>query len=378
MFSCIKEPASQVITRIYFNDVKEICQKYRIDYDFVYESAKRNRNQYEEFSKSIANNLSDNLEYITKKFIEQGVTTPEQLTINIRNLTNLLEATFSFMNFKRFVYDSSYNDHNHFIMSPKQDTAIDFLDFFDRVEDCILDFKFKGGYANYMIRLSRCDYEITCHKGANMPAIVIAVLTNDKGRIRTICQFHVVKGIYPKLLVDPTTTLMKCANDFSKCKRCVKLDTEVYLKSLGFTDSSTFCYVIPKKIEQSACSLCVVDPYKILNILAYVWDMYEHRNTLVRKNAKRLSAYNTRKVSIQHLNNEGAFVTVPLQQQYIYERDRKEWQGGHHNSPRMHERAAHTRRIFNKDGTLKRVVQVKSSTVNADSSPTVYRIKETK
>ena len=107
----------------------------------------------------------------------------------------------------------------------------------------------------------------------------------------------------------------------------------------------------------------IVDvPYKTL--IDYTSKTLEK---LVRKNSKRKGSYIHTKVHIAHnsdKNDYDDYNITPLNAYYDRERQNHEWKGGHHASPVEHERSATTRRIFNEDGTVKKVVPVKGSIVN--------------
>ena len=117
--------------------------------------------------------------------------------------------------------------------------------------------------------------------------------------------------------------------------------------------------------ENAYCPMMVAQPWLALKYISYAWEMYSHRNTLMRKNSKRKKGYMHSKIHVANPSaNEYDYSLVPLHTYYDNERKNHEWKGGHHASPVEHERRAYDRRIFNEDGTVKRTVSVRGTTVN--------------
>ena len=187
-----------------------------------------------------------------------------------------------------------------------------------------------------------------------------------------LCQFVVVKGIYPNLLVDNKSTVMPCVAG-EKCNNKVRLDVLLREEENEMPMSMQYCYLTPKKMCRCDCLGGAYAPYSILNLVAYVNEMYRHRNTLTRKNSKRAGSYKKHEVSAVVQNSKEHVVRI--HDLVKYEQYDRTWKGGHHQSPVEHTRSAHERRIFNKDGTLKKVVMVKGSVVNKGKGKAIYEVK---
>jgi len=158
-----------------------------------------------------------------------------------------------------------------------------------------------------------------------------------------------------------------------KCNNKVRLDVLLREEENEMPMSMQYCYLTPKKMNRCDCLGGAYAPYSILNLVAYVNEMYRHRNTLTRKNSKRAGSYKKHEVSAVVQGSKEHVVRI--HDLVKYEQYDRTWKGGHHQSPVEHTRSAHERRIFNKDGTLKKVVMVKGSVVNKGKGKAIYEVK---
>lgn len=366
------DPMSLKCTQSFFSEIKNICAKYGFNYNRLLKSAETNRFNYNQFVNDVKEEFDEKYTQILRVLHKNNIHSIENIQENFLNLSNSLDAIYTFRNIPRIIYSSEESSSLAFINLPTNDTnnlSSDFMDYFDSMDDFILDIKTKAGYCNFMIRFVKCAYTISCNKGTNLPVMSVAILSIAEGHIITIGQFLVVKDIYPNLLLHPTATQMPCQWK-GPCKRRVKLSVTI---DDGTDASDTeFCYMTKKKIDEYACSISLFNPYVLLNVAAYAWDTYIHRNSLVRKNSKRKNSYKQHEVSTMVHDSSGKTHIIPVHTYYQYEREHKEWQGGHHNSPVPHDRKAHKRILRNKDGSIRKIVDVNASRVNGNKENNAY------
>lgn len=365
-------PPTQLCMPYFYKSIKSSCQKSRIDYDRLFQSAVRNGDDYEQFIIDVNDEVNKNIAWILK--VRSGGNHDAQL--ELLNLNNGLDSIYSLMHNKQFVYKCNSNSTMEFLlygMHEQDEAGYDFMQFFDDFEDSFYNFRLNNGYAGIYVHAIKTRYTFSSHKGDNLPAIAFSILTLKDNKLPCVlCQFVVVKGIYPNLLVDNKSTVMPCVAG-EKCNNKVRLDVLLREEENEMPMSMQYCYLTPKKMNRCDCLGGAYAPYSILNLVAYVNEMYRHRNTLTRKNSKRAGSYKKHEVSAVVQNSKEHVVRI--HDLVKYEQYDRTWKGGHHQSPVEHTRAAHERRIFNKDGTLKKVVMVKGSVVNKGKGKAIYEVK---
>lgn len=370
MFKGSKRPTSMILEELCMRSAREASYKYGIDYERLYSIAKKGEEAFEEFEDALNQELDNNAEQLIKMLRKQGALTAVQLDRNIRNVSELFASIFTFRNCKRFIYDSKEANTAEFLLKGVPDSIKrnNFMDVFDEVDDMIIDIKTRDGYSSFMIRICRAIYTLENKKGSDLESFNVTYLLHKDSRSIILNQFIVAKNVFPNLMIDFHSTGMQCASGI-RCSRSVLMDT-VY-KNENISESRELCYMSEKKMNEGVCLLCSLKPYDILHIAAYVWDMYKNRHTLERRNSKRREHYKTHEVSMLEPEDR---VIRPMHSYYKYEREKKPWQGGHHQSPVMHERRAHERVYLNEDGSVKKVVQVKGSVVNKDGKRAFHEV----
>lgn len=365
-----KRPASMYIEELCMRSAREASYKYDIDYNRLYKIANKGTDSFDEFENVLNNELEDNAEQIIKSLRKQGANTPAALDKNMRNVAELFASIYTFRNCKRFIYDSGEATITDFLSKglPGEIRQFDFMQYFDDIEDMIIDIKSRDGYSSFMIRLCRAVYKIDNNRGKDMESFNVTYLLNRDSRSVILNQFVVAKGVFPHLMIDYQSTGMQCASG-NRCPRSV-LITNTY-KNDVVAEPRDLCFMTEKKMHEGVCLLCALRPYEILNIAAYVWDTYKHRHTLERKNSKRREHYKTHEVSMIEPEDR---IVRSMHKQYRYEQEKKPWQGGHHQSPVEHERRSHERVYRNEDGSIKKIVQVKGSTINKGDKRAFYKV----
>lgn len=365
-------PPTQLCMPYFYKSIKSSCQKSRIDYDRLFQSAARNGDDYEQFIADVNDEVSKNIAWILK--VCSGGNHDAEL--ELLNLNNGLDSIYTLMHNKQFVYRCNSNNTMEFLlhgMHEQDEAGYDFMQFFDDFEDSFYNFRLNNGYAGIYVHAVKTRYTFSSHKGDNLPAIAFSILTlRDNNLPCVLCQFVVVKGIYPNLLVDNKSTIMPCVAG-EKCNNKVRLDVLLREEENELPMHMQYCYLTPKKMHRCDCLGGAYAPYSILNLVAYVNEMYRHRNTLTRKNSKRAGSYKKHEVSAVVQGSKEH--VVHIHDLVKYEQYDRTWKGGHHQSPVEHTRSAHERRIFNKDGTLKKVVMVKGSVVNKGKGKAIYEVK---
>lgn len=372
MFSINKQPASTLIAQKVYKSGRQSCSKYGFDFNKLLKAATKPDANIEEYESLMRIELDTNFDRVNKELRKQGAITLEQVELNVNNIGNLLGAMYTFHNSRRFIYDTKCNHYLEFLNTdlPEAIDKFDFMDCFDDIEDIILDFGCVNGYFNLMARLCKTTYTVNSKRCSEAPAFNLTFLSLVGDRSVVIGQLSIVKNIFPNLLLDKDGTVMPCVTE-GKCPRCVVFETEL-IEPDNYTVSKNYCYMTPKKISEHACTIDILQPYKVLKLMAYVWDMYKNRHTLERKNSKRQNSYKIHEVST--ISREDNIIR-PLHKYYKYEREHKPWQGGHHQSPVEHERRPHERRYFDENGNLKKVVKVKGSVVNKGGKKAIYKVE---
>lgn len=205
--------------------------------------------------------------------------------------------------------------------------------------------------------------------------------------------------VFPEYNIDKLYSLEEtenCINCVNKCNK-VRLKAR-FLEDSGFADKKTFSYVYGSSKYMQKNGKCKalstnIEGYMLKDLIdygLYAVERYFNRSikreeTIIKNNEPKVYIKNTEfTVKTDDLNKElGSNYT---QTEYITLRDYKRYTKKHkgtkhsyHHSPREHERRGTVRRIFNKDGTVKKVVPVKGSTVNrGKGNRPIYEIRDNK
>ena len=354
----MKVRACRLIQHNCYEEIKKAFDKYKLNFnDFQRKLGKcvsdDNYDEYELFIKNIV------LELIDKNISPEKI---EQLSLNLDNYYIQIMS-------RNFIVDS--ND-SYEICTTQQ--TIDF-NILDSVGDFFIEFKESNSddYIPTVIKVCKANYTITTKKHSNMDCWNCSVLFYDSSTKSTYCKhtFSFNEELHDKYLVD----LNKLAVPLS-CMGCENCNTlQSIINQDGGMDAE-FCIVNNKKVEYGRCIYFdkAFSPQMILSLIAYVINMYYDRKNLGRKNSRNRKIYNKHKVHVATNNDKSKDVILDLNKYYQYEREHKEWQGGHHNSPVEHVRKEHTRVYRNTDGSIKKIVPVKATTVNKGGKKGVYHV----
>lgn len=255
-------PPTQLCMPYFYKSIKNSCQKSRIDYDRLFQSAVRNCDDYEQFIIDVNDEVNKNIAWILK--VCSGGNHDAEL--ELLNLNNGLDSIYSLMHNKQFVYKCNSNSTMEFLlngMHEQDDAGYDFMQFFDDFEDSFYNFRLNNGYAGIYVHAIKTRYTFSSHKGDNLPAIAFSILTLKDNKLPCVlCQFVVVKGIYPNLLVDNKSTVMPCVAG-EKCNNKVRLDVLLREEENEMPMSMQYCYLTPKKMNRCDCLGGAYAPYSI-------------------------------------------------------------------------------------------------------------------
>lgn len=266
---------------------------------------------------------------------------------------------------KKFVLNT---DLNYLSLSDMPDLTLDypFEKSVDKIEDMMIMFRHPNKrYSRLSIMISKMDGDLTLGEKKYTDIFGISVLIKERN---VACYYYIKDN--DKFIYVPRISSVLLDECQHNCGNCPKIECK--------EAKSQICKVSRNKIEKGHCLLKAVNPYILLSLFAYCTEMYEGRKTITRKNSPNKRKYdNGMKISVvtTEFNNiteddikaeekisNTEYKLISLEKVYRYEK--KAWQGGHHKSPVEHTRSSHPRRIYNKDGTLKRITQVTSTIVN--------------
>lgn len=367
----LSEPTSILVKREVFKKIKLTFSKYD-GFDL---------NQIIKKAKELKNNPQEYYNWITQKSIEIYEKTKGEDISLLDALTDAMDQAYIHINAKRFVIDVQYSGMHEYIacntdnQTPDTVKNIDEKSFIDKIEDSMFDFRTPSGeYLPITVKYNQLLYALDYGNKKNLNPHGLCMILYTKGneneppKTDLLSQMFIIPEIYPKLLLNKAG-YQHCSNTRNN-NRCIK--KQISLKDTRITDDKLpelkveICQLTQRLATDAYCPMVVSQPWKLLKYISFAWDMYENRHTITRKNSKRKAGYTHNKVHVAKSDeNEFDYSVIPLHTYYDTERKNHEWKGGHHASPVEHERAASYRRIFNEDGSIKKIVPVKGTTVNA-------------
>ena len=155
-------PPTQLCMPYFYKSIKNSCQKSRIDYDRLFQSAVRNGDDYEQFIIDVNDEVNKNIAWILK--VCSGGNHDAEL--ELLNLNNGLDSIYSLMHNKQFVYKCNSNSTMEFLMNgmhEQDDAGYDFMQFFDDFEDSFYNFRLNNGYAGIYVHAIKTRYTFSSH-----------------------------------------------------------------------------------------------------------------------------------------------------------------------------------------------------------------------
>ena len=354
----MKVRACRLIQHNCYEEIRKAFDKYKLNFnDFQKKLSKCvTEANYDEYELYIRDTI---LSLIDKNIAPDKI---EQLSLNLDNYYVQIMSRYFIVG-----TNDSYAicNMNHEIDFNILDTTGDFFIEFQSESD--------KGYEPTVIKVCKSNYTLTTKKFSDMYCWNCSVLFYDEKTGSTLCKhtFSFNQELCCKYLVD----LNKISVPFCciGCSSCTKLVTTI--NQDGEMDAE-YCIVNNRKVENENCVYFdkAFSPQMILSLIAYVTSMYSDRKNLSRKNSKNAGTYKKHKIHVATEVTKSKDVILDLNKFYQYEREHKEWQGGHHNSPVEHVRREHNRIYRNEDGSIKKIVPIKATTVNKGGKKGVYHV----
>lgn len=354
----MKVRACRLIQNQCFVEIRKTFEKYKLNFnDFQRKLSKciieANYDEYELYIRDTVLTLVD------KNVPPEKI---EQISLNLDNYYVQIMSRYFIVGI-----NDSYDICN-------MNQEIDF-DTLDSVGDFFIEFQEEDSkeFVPTVIKVCKSNYTLTTKKYRDMYCWNCSILFYDEDTKDTYCKhtFSFNQELCNKYLVD----LNKVSTPFCciGCSNCTKLETVVNQEG---SMSAEFCIVNNRKVEYENCMYFdkAFSPQMILSLIAYVINMYSDRKNLGRKNSRNAGTYKKHKIHVATEIEKSKDVILDLNRLYQYEREHKEWQGGHHNSPVEHTRKEHTRIYRNPDGTIKKIIPVKATTVNKGGKKGVYHV----
>lgn len=345
---------------LYMGKRIKIFKMFNFDIDLIYNKAKEYKDIYD-----YTHWCNDYMHNILIKLNSDIIS---EFNKNIKSINNILQCIWIESYQKHFSVDLDMDDDGNLLI-PDFISKYNITDFITNIEDCMINIRINNNYYNYVLAVSSLMYKFNYGNYKNQDAITFSIY--DSKIAKPLCNITILKDLYPnKVFIDKERTPIIC----DKCNYCINSNIEVYEHSNNYHSERNMCTIHKKRSDWGYCPHMENDIYQLITIAAYTWDMYINRKTVVRKNSKRRKGYEKSQVSA--IINNDDYKLIPVHDIYKYERaERKEHQGGHHSSPVEHDRKPHMRRIFNSDGTIKKIVPVRGSRVNKGGKKAIYVIK---
>lgn len=314
--------------------------------------------------------------------IEETKGKGEVLT-ELKNFFGYIDDIYSQQKYRKFLYHTRKGIFD-FKNLPDLTKEYPIEECFDKLEDCFLGFiDSDNEFSNIYIRVNKTEYTMLNKEiGENKNTLVFSIFRATQNlQDSLVAEFSVFENNKEDIYIRFDKKICSLNCPFINNQTFYAYETKEGTKA-------EFCKVTKDGLERENCSYCFFEPKKIIALCSYVWDIYHNRRTINKAHSKVRELFEKHPVSIQQrkINNnddnaldtqnyEADYKIIKLNELYKYERERKEWQGRHHCSPVEHERCEHTRTYRNPDGTVKKVVKVKSSIINRGGKRAVYLAK---
>lgn len=340
----------------------------------------------------VLRNMADKYHFSYSEFIkciQQAIDTADYAIFETYMHQLVLKISIDYsLSIEKSNYLSSVFDNCYIMLASKQ-FLVDYkdlcvlhipdpweLDFnvLNTIEDFTIDLHDNGVYLPFMIKICKASYKVNTSRYKDLEFYNVSVLTYDQSRqsIGCLYTFSFCKELRNRIFVESDTDF-----NINRCCNCSNYTKFSMIIDQGIVVPVEMCMVSKKKFETSRCSICdlVITPIEILNTVFHIVEMYANRKNILRKNGLYSKKYKKHKVHVVKQETDATNETVlNLKQYYDYEQTKKPWQGGHHRSPVEHERREHVRIYRNSDGSVKKVVTVKATTVNKAGNKPVYKI----
>lgn len=344
--------------------MKSRCSRniHKENFSYVKQKYKEFNLNYGEFQKELAfavkeSNYKSYQGYM-EKIVKYLYTVKDLSLQDCDNFGSILDNCYILLTSKYFIIDLDDLDE-----IKVANYSIDF-DLLEALGDIYVDFRCENMYVPLCLKICKAAYTLSTKSRKGMEVYNVSLLSFHEPESKIVCVYTCAfSDDFPnRFLVEnfSINNMTVCVN----CSCCNIIDTKLQMND-GIQCDIPFCLVGQNKIFSKNCSLLnqTISMIEIQKILGYILTMFSNRPVLHKKN-KYSEQYKRNTVSMvvtSEIDNE---YVMNFSQFYRYEQGRKDWQGGHHNSPAEHYRKAHKRVLRNADGSIRKVVNVKSSIVN--------------
>ena len=355
--------------------IKNLCKEYDIEFCDVKTYLKKD---YADYNNTI----------LAKAMASVSIKVTESNTHEISSKLSLLDNFYSFHNCKNFIINlNSLPAIYEFNNQGLEDVN------FDACGDVLIDLEVKPGlYLPVALKVVKGNYQLTNSSGKHFTGYNVAALLIDQqsNEMQSLWNATFCPTLYPRILVATEENIQHCRNcDYGNIKPFTVIDNFI-----GQVGRCNYCLV--GKNRHETCSVCGIMPqnkciwkdnelYSIsinadlaINLYAYICKMYEKRGTVTRKNSLLRKHYEQAKIhtpSYQEELDSDHIISLDMYAKQEYQK-RKEWKGGHHNSPVEHDRKGHLRHYRDKDGNIIKTVQVRPShVVGQNKNKVIYRVE---
>lgn len=351
-------------------DIYSFCKDYNLDYELLISSL--NCTNYQDFIKIVENYIGEKL--LLNQSSKLGLEKAKEILDHLSN-------TFAIMNGKNFIID--VNKFKNITSTIDLDN-INYTDVnWEECGDIFIDFKIGNNYIPFTLKFLTTDYKIKIageeRKVYNISLNCVAKENGTK-KIANTMELTFVPEIYPRMLSDLTSGKR---NGCSRCKSgniiTRDLTTKENIKTqvdlcLINKKVQTFCYERGILLSLDKTEFYSISIYECIELIAHICRVYKNRKTLSRKNGVGKKEYERSNISIVSKNENKEHILNLQTYSYNEQRQYKEWQGGHHSSPIEHDRQSHQRVYRNKDGSIRKISEVRETTVNKGNGRGIYKI----
>jgi len=266
--------------------------------------------------------------------------------------------------------------------------------YYDDIKDFRLSFELKNGnYSPVSVQIIKRETSVEIDNITYDSYLSFCVMNNE----RNLCEFIYVKGIKNTVFIPDTVTLFRdrCKGNCGKCSKTnfVHINKKMKVRIV----QENLCKVSKERLELEHCNVNKFNPFRIMSICAYAWDMYSHRKNINRKNSPTKKAYTDSNITLSVVepdkstpfSNEITYSIIKLNKYYEWEKSEKNKPDftdmeetkntgsthSHHKSPREHERTGYWGHRWSKEGL--REVYIPPTTVNKgkkDNNIQIYKV----
>lgn len=306
-------------------------------------------------------------------------------TTSLLKLTQNCEVYWDFKNSLTFYCDLSKNKFT----SDKVD-KVKLKDLLEKLQnvcnkDCIVINAQKEGKDPFVLRLSKSYFNMGLQKDGETHSnycLTLSVYDKEKRQDKSV-SFYIVPELYPKMFIDNSyigtvnTVNIKGISDY--CKSVKMVLQSIKQDELKDTVSDSF-RIFPYGVRNNESVIqdlyddtgFTVEPF--IHICMYCLDKYVNRKRIYKKLDEVKEHGVSARVSLPKDGKEGSVGVVTkfvnVRDIVVYEKKHKVSLGGHHASPREHQRCGYWRQY--KSGKR---VWINATTVNAGvKKKTVYKV----